>query len=151
MATEQPEWELVANLGDVNPEYGGYFVYRDSTGVYTEEAEYVDASDNPDDTRIYRFTLDKCTFIDGVLSDNPYHPEMPAWFADSLAGIAACCDTTPEALRDMLCSNDPCQRAEAYRNIGSYHGFENLDSYPLELSDEQVIARYEKDRKPRAR
>lgn len=40
METKQPRWKLVAQLGDVHPiDYGGYFVYRDTTGVYEEEAE----------------------------------------------------------------------------------------------------------------
>ena len=34
-AMSQPKWEYVANLGDTSPlEYGGLFLYRDTTGVY---------------------------------------------------------------------------------------------------------------------
>ena len=47
----QPVWSCIANLGDVNPiDYGGYFVYIDTTGVYPPEAELLIApSDNDDD------------------------------------------------------------------------------------------------------
>lgn len=39
----QPEWVLVANLGDVGwKDHGGYFVYKDDTGVYGFEAEYLE-------------------------------------------------------------------------------------------------------------
>lgn len=145
----QPDWKLIANLGDVNPiDYGGYFVYRDRTGVYTEEAELLiaDCDDSPDSWTVYRFPLDRCTLTDGVLSDNGYHPEYPAWFADSLDGVASMIGQDPAELRSDLCSADPLVRARAYQAIGEYHGFENLDSYPLTFtSRSEVKQRYAKD------
>ncbi len=52
---DQPKWKLLANLGDANPiDYGGYFVYRDETGVYRDEAEKLISPDEATitDTRI---------------------------------------------------------------------------------------------------
>lgn len=143
----QPIWKLVAQLGDANPiEYGGYFVYRDETGVYTEEAELLRVQDMDDDNETwttFRFPLDRCTFVDGVLSDNEFHPELPAWFADALPNVASCAGLDVQELRDDLCSADPVRRALAYQAIGDYHGFIELDHDPISDWDRsQLEARY---------
>jgi hypothetical protein len=145
MTSKQPKWQLIANLGDVSPfDYGGYFVYRNTTGVYPEDAELLEGPCEGDrEYTVYRFCLDRCTFVDGVLSDNPFHPECPAWFADNIAGVASCVGKDPAELIAGLCSADPVERAHAYRDIGSYHGWENLDQYPLRLSRAEVEQRYE--------
>jgi hypothetical protein len=143
----QPAWKLVAQLGDADPiSYGGYFVYEDATGVHPPEAELLESPDDddaPEGWTVYRFPLERCTFIDGVLSDNSYHPECPAWFADDLNSVASCMGLDVQALRDDLCSADPIRLAEAYRAIGEYHGFINMDEYPISDFDRsQLEARY---------
>lgn len=145
--TGQPAWELVENLGDVNPiDYGGFFVYRDTTGQYPEEAEVLmeqgeDAHGDPTSWTVYRFPLDRCTYVDGILSDNAFHPEYEAWFGEDLDGVASYLDH--DSIRADLCSEDPTRRAHAYRSIGEYHGWENFDSYPLTFTDRaEVEARY---------
>lgn len=143
--SNQPKWKLVANLGDVNPlDYGGYFVYVDETGVYDPEAELlVEPSD--DKYLVYRFPLERCHLIDAIdksVGDNKYHPRLTAWFSDSLASIAESADI-PDIAK-LLCSENPIDLAEAYHVIGNYHGFENLDSYPLTLTRAEAEARYSK-------
>ena len=153
----QPQWKLVAQLGDVHPiDYGGCFVYVDETGVYDPEMEILDSpEDDACKWTIYRFDLPRCTWIDGILSDNKFHPDHAAWFAkpeserasrpqDStyLADVAQCCGQPEEDLQAMLCSEDPKERALAYLQIGQYHGFENFDSYPLTMNRAEVEARY---------
>jgi|SRR5215475_9629933 len=141
METKQPKWRRVANLGDVNPvEYGGYFIDVDETGVYPPEATYLDApEDEPEDATseawtAYRFILEPCTYVDGVLSDNPFHPDHAAWFAESLDAVASCVGRDVAEIRADLCGADPCRRADAYRDIASYHGWDNFDSYPVRLT-----------------
>jgi hypothetical protein len=167
----QPKWELIGQLGDKDPiSYGGYFIFRDTTGVYAEEAEYLivpDDDDEEDDEEeevveegegkyiVYRFILERCTFINGILSDNKFHPEHPAWFAKPekerasrpqdttyLKNIADCMDFKPGELQKLFCSPNPLERAQAYRAVGEYHGFENLDGYPLHLTRAEVKKRY---------
>lgn len=163
----QPDWEFVANLGDANPiDHDGYFVYRDKTGVYTEEAELlVVVGDNEGEARewkVYRFLLERCTWIDGVLSDNEYHPETSAWFASTdremtarpqdttgFRELANHYDLGVEELAAMFCSEDPIPRAIAYRYVGDYHGWENFDSYPLTFTHRRdVVQRYAEKNKP---
>jgi hypothetical protein len=83
--SRQPVWKLLANLGDISPfDYGGYFVYLDETGMYPEEAELLELeNENEEDEEkirytVRRFVLERCTLVDGVLSDNKFHPDHPA-------------------------------------------------------------------------
>jgi hypothetical protein len=138
----QPKWKYLTNLGDASPlEHGGYFIFEDETGVYAPEAEYLEVKDDGTGTA-YRFSLDKCTYIDGVLSDNKFHPDHPAWFADHLPHIADSFDMTVAEVAAKFCSDDVLERAWAYREVGSYYGFDNFDNYPLELSEEEMQIRY---------
>lgn len=162
----QPVWKFVANLGDVNPiDHGGYFVYVDETGVYPPEAVYleVEGDDEANKWTEYRFSLEPCTFKDGILSDNKFHPEHPAWFAKPekerkerpqdttyLKTVADACGQTEEELIEQFCSDDPVQRAFSWREVGMCHGWRNLDDYPLEFTDRsEVEARYNEECKRR--
>ena len=138
----QPIWKFVANLGEATPlEYGGLFVYTDETGVYPPEMERLEPLENGKfDLR--RVCLDPCTYEDGVLSDNSFHPTLDAWFADDLDLIASCIGVEHHSLVKQLTSADPVQLARGYEAIGDYHGWENLDEYPLTLTKAEVLERY---------
>lgn len=141
---KQPEWEFVANLGDVSPlDYGGYFIFKDKTETYAPEAELLvepcdDSNDGP--YLVYRFTLDRFKMKRGYLVALSEYVE---WFAKDLESVASCVGSTEDELQDQFCSIDPLERAHAYRAIGEYHGFDNLDSYPLTLTRSEVEARYQ--------
>jgi hypothetical protein len=143
----QPVWKLLANLGDVNPlDYGGYFVFIDETGVYPPEAEVLEEPCEEDGQyTVYRFILERCTLTNGVLSDNPYHPLAPVWFADAIGDIADTVgsDATRE-VQDMLCSADPLERAHAYRDVASHFGWHEFDHDALRLTAAEAEARYAK-------
>lgn len=150
MATQQPEWELVGTIGDRNPvEYGGGYVFRDKTGVYDPEVEYVEPLEcNPKDgsgtgVTVYRVVLESHTFIDGILSDNKYHPDKAVWYADKLDGVCGCCDCDRDELIANLCGDDPVARAWAYETLASYFGWYEFDTYPLTLTADEAEKRYE--------
>ena len=153
----QPAWECIAQLGDKNPiDHGGYWILRDTTGVYPEEGELlIVPEEDGGKYTIYRFILERCTFTDGVLSDNKFHPEHAAWWAKTeeerkarpqdstyLKNIADFIGMDVEELADHFCSEDALKRAAAYRAVGDYHGFNNLDDYPLTMKRREVNARY---------
>lgn len=158
--SNQPVWKMIANLGDANPlDHGGFFIYVDTTNVYPPEAVWLEITNESEEDeeelftyREYRFPLEKCTYINGILSDNKFHPEIHAWWATPESQLSKRPqDTTylskmtddPEKLIQMFCSDDPTQRALAYREIGEHHGFDNLDHDPLEnLSRMQAEERY---------
>jgi hypothetical protein len=142
MKTNQPVWRMMGHIGDVNPlDYGGGFVYVDDTGVYGPELELIvpcdeEQSDSP--VTVYRILLEKCTYIDGVLSDNKFHPEHKAWFADQLIehGEPEC-----GALEDIV-QDDPMRLALAYEWLcGNYSPFE-FDQYPRTYSYAEAKDRY---------
>ena len=150
----QPTWKCIANCGDVNPiEHGGFFVYIDTTGVYPPEAAKLEANEGNTEWTLHRFVLEPCFYTDGILSDNQYHKDHPAWFAkpeseradrpqDTTYLSDLCDDITEEELVRLFCSDDPLERAQAWRIVGDYHGYENLDSYPLKLNRKEVWGRY---------
>jgi hypothetical protein len=140
----QPKWKCVAQLGDASPvEYGGYWVFVDETGVYTPEAElWEPGPEEGDEGTVSRFSLEICTYVNGVLSDNKYHPNHPAWFAEDLTDVARCVGLAVSSLRKDLCSSSAATRAIAYRSIGEFHGFLNFDQYPLTVTEAEARRRY---------
>ena len=127
--TNQPNFKCVANLGDVTPwDYGGAFVLVDQTGVYTPELRVFE---KPIGTMYddYTILLEKCTYINGVLSDNKYHPDTPAWFADSVPNIASFIGVEELQILKQFCSNSPIERAWAYLAVYQYHGPQDEPAY----------------------
>ena len=125
--TQQPKWKLIANLGDSNPlDHDGIFVYVDTTGTYKPEIEFLYAPENDDDDNkqweLYRILMEDCTYEKGVLSDNPHHPDLKAWWANSLEDICSTCDVGMLELISQFCSNDPIERAHAWISLVSYFG-----------------------------
>jgi hypothetical protein len=157
MTTQQPDWELVGTIGDVDPlGYGGGFVFRDKTGVYAPEIEYVEPEErhgdvgfSPPDSReavtsvtVYRVVLEPHTYVNGILSDNPYHPALPVWYADDLDSICESCDCDRDELIAALCGDDPMAKAGAYESLASYWGWHEFDHYALVLTPSEAEERY---------
>lgn len=146
----QPIWKYIANLGDGTPlTYGGLFVYTDETGVYAPEMVRVEPPSDEMDLdspkarwELRRAILEPCTYINGILSDNPFHPAHPVWFADDIESLASFIGMESEELIALFLSSDPCERAHAWRAVGDYFGWDNLDSYPSQLTREEIEARY---------
>lgn len=177
MRTKQPVWKTPGQLGDINPiDHGGGFVYVDETGTYPPKLEWIepmgkDEYDDPTSWTVHRFSIKICTYRspagfaltepspDGILSNNPYHPDLAAWFAKPeseranrpqdttyLANVCEFADCTMDRMIQDLRSNDPMQRASAYLAIAQYHGFGNFDQYPLRIeSREEIETRYKKE------
>lgn len=171
----QPEWEFVDNLGDVNPiEHGGLFIFRDKTGVYDPEmmqlesvggdteSEYNEHGEivveGDEQWEVRRAVIKPCTYINGILSENPSHPDKPAWFANTpamqkkrpqdgtnLANICGSMDVEEQELIRMFCSDDIVERAFAWRMVGDYHGWENLGGDLIEYDDRRELEEHLKE------
>lgn len=175
MPTQQPVWRFLANLGDENPlEYGGYFIYEDTTGVYEPEGAIVEPLVNGKYI-VYRFSLDRLKKVGpylvalkwnmswgkGLLKDTSpgvfdWTPDQEAleiiaaqrydeWFHKDLPQVASSIGMDPEELRNAFTSADPIVRAHAYREIGEHFGMENLDSYPARYSKRRIKELYRKE------
>lgn len=151
--TNQPVWEYVGNLGDNSPiDHGGFFVFRDKTGVYEAEAEIYD----PEERKVWRFTLEQqVKYPEGLVAlcwvKNPLRiksgepPEGRAngeWWFDSIDSVCLFCDVERGDFIDRICSDDPLERARAYRDLVHYHGEEEFDQYPIRLKRAEAIKRY---------
>ena len=156
--TNQPIRKLVQNLGDVNPiEYGGFFVYEDTTGVYPEEAEKLIPFEDEEKEKweVRRFVLDRLKtveqFGERYLVPFEYAEDWPhsvsrydEWFHKDLSSVASFIGQTTEDLEQSFCSDNPLIRAYAYSAIGEYFGFDNVDSYPLIFTDRaEIESRYQ--------
>lgn len=145
MATQQPVWEYIGNFGDVHPlDHGGYFVYSDKTGVYGVEAALLEPLENGK-FNLVRFRCEKCSFVNGILSDNKFHPDKPAWFARDLTSLSAFCGIGELEFVELFTSSDPMKLSHAWRMVGEYFGFDNLDSYPITLTRREVYNKFRKE------
>jgi hypothetical protein len=148
MKSQQPVWKFVANLGDANPiEHGGYAVFVDETGVYAPECELLET---PEDTgrevwEVRRIVCDTCTLHpEGFISDNRFHPGKAAWFGsvEDLQELASFTGQSVADITGQFTSEDPLQRAQAWRTVGEYYGFINLDEYPRYFNREEITQRW---------
>lgn len=131
MPRHKKEPKLIANFGDASPfEHGGYFIYDNGDGTYS--GHYWDSPDSEDEpTEVFRFDIP----VD-VFADLPWvKPEDIASFVGS---------TKKKIERDGR-SSDVRKRAWVVRDIGSYHGFHNLDSYPSRHTQDELEQRYDRD------
>lgn len=125
---KQPVWEYVCNLGDASPfTEGGYFLFKDLTGVYSPEVEKFE----PDGT-IHRFPIDKTDLTN-------------EWFSDDLKSVADCMGTELTELESWFKGDDIIDRAMAYIYLGEYWGFVNLDNYPINLFEDMTWESREKE------
>lgn len=143
----QPEWKNIETTDS-------YIVQVDKTGVYEAEMEYADEV-GEDRFEVFRFSLERKKVVEVEESlylvpfayDETWPHGVPAyreWFAKDLAEVAESIGMELKVLREMFCSEDPLVRAQGYVTLGLYHGFANLDSYPLTLTEEELSARWEK-------
>lgn len=131
---------ILANLGDANPlEHGGYFVAQNRAFLLEVLAE--------NKWELYTVSLDRCELsplygliphgFSAMADNNELTHELSCyaeWFNDSVPQMASFMGMDPEELKAMFCSEDPIKLASAYRAIGDYHGWNELDSYPDKFS-----------------
>lgn len=146
----QPIWKAVETVGDVNPiEHGGGFILSDQSQVYPPELELIEPSESCSDEgwTVSRIVCERCSFENGILSDNKFHKDHPAWFAGSIETICNCLDCDEDDLIESLCSDNEIARARAYKTLINYFGAFEFDQYPLKFTDRaEIEARYAAER-----
>lgn len=127
--------KLLTTIGIDPIEYGGGIVYRDSHGGFavdwiygfdTEDPELDEFADgfDPDEVKIKVYTVDLHKSAD----------EFLLWFNwASWDQVAVCCDCDPDRYSAANLET-PEQRAMAVWDLASYHSWETLDQYPVELT-----------------
>lgn len=151
----QPIWEFIGQLvGDEDPlERGAVFIYRDRTGVYEEEVQFL--TPMIDGTfHVYRFPIGRLRLVDGYLVSRRYRAFWPhplerydEWFHRDLGEVASSIGTSKEDLERRFTVENPLQRASAYEAVAEHFGWENFDSYPLRLTLAEVKKRFRKELK----
>lgn len=146
MSTKQPKWRFLANLGDVDPFISAALVFLDMTGVHEPEMVWFD-EDNTREGKyvVRRVVLARCSMLGNkpnTISDNRFHVDKPAWFAQDLPHSAAVSGMDGNLAANLLVSDDPLRRAEAYRALIAYHGPDNFDSYPRLMTRSEIRRHY---------
>lgn len=142
----QPKWKTIESS-----DY--HRILKDETGNYIEEMEIADEYGDGKFI-VYRIVLDKLklvksedkTYLVPEGYDKSYpHPvsEYVEWFDKDLGDIARSSGTSKRELIDALTSSSAKDRAMAYEAIGRYNGFENFDSDPLIITEEQLNKRWD--------
>jgi hypothetical protein len=131
---------VAGNLGDKNPfDYGGLIVFdvwqREPEHQYVAAEFWFEPEEGKGDHyEVYRFNVEP-----DVLKDLD-------WIASSDTGnwdvIAENAGIERHVIERMAVSNDPLERAQVYRMVGDYHGWENIDSYPVALTREEIEVRW---------
>jgi hypothetical protein len=132
MKTNQPSWHCIANLGDKNPaENGGAFVMVDRRGIYSPEL-WIYNADTREMSHLVMTRCTRCPSNENTVSDNRCHADKPAWFGTekNLAGAAGTCGVEAYALREMLQSACPIERAEGYQILVANFGASPFDHWP---------------------
>jgi hypothetical protein len=141
MATNQPHWRMLDNLGDVNPvDYGGFFVYVDRTGVYAPEVELLespDSDDAPEGWDVYRACIEK--------------DPTRQWWYDRLSEVAVSHGMELSELQRMATSADTLARAMVYQCLFSHFGAHEFDSYPNHYAKRSHLPRRIRRYMPRKR
>lgn len=120
MSTKQPQWRRIANLGDVHPvDYGGFFVYVDRAGVYPPEVELLESPDSDD-------APEGWTVSRAIIEPDP----TGEWWYIHLHAVAVTHGQTLEDYQKRLTSDNVIDRASVYRDLMSYFGAHEFDSYP---------------------
>lgn len=152
----QPKWKLKTATED-------FAVFEDETGEYEAEMEVAQNTGEVIETEegeekvflVYRFSLDRLKRVRGKVSNKLFvvpakwdkswpHPlpDYEEWFIKSLKEVASFVSSSVNDLIAAFCSKNVMDRAGAYEAIGSYHGFENLDSYPQTMPESKLNARW---------
>lgn len=143
----QPDWECIA-VSDF------FRIQKDKTGENVEEAEVAEEIEDSDDDNkrfmVFRFPLDRLKEVKGYLvpmgytaKDYPHSlKDYEPWFMKDLEVVADGLSKKESELREAFCSKEPMIRFFAYLDVGHYHGMANLDSYPLDLSEEKLDERW---------
>lgn len=149
MKTNQPSWKIVGNIGDANPLKMGRIVRVDTTGVYASELILIaPANKTKKGKEIYEvatIVCERCTMLNNdwkTISDNPFHADKPAWFADKLDEVAGSIGIQVDDLARKLVGSNPTERAWAYNDLASYFGIENFDEYPIETTAGKLRRRF---------
>ena len=143
-STKQPVWRYRGNLGDASPltEHAA-FVYEDITGVYSPEMVLFNAPATikiGTKYKVHRIMCEKCYYTDGVLSDNRFHKDKPAWF--KVKDVANVHGAKVQDVIDRLCSDDILDRCAAYQMLVNNYGVVNFDSYPVLMTRTELRRRY---------
>jgi hypothetical protein len=135
--TNQPQWQFIGHVGDIDPiSHGGGLIYKDTTGKYCPEMTWFEPA--PEEEWKEKGELAKVT-IYRILLENDSTKE---WWYKSLNTIAEWSGISYETLLDLSTSPDPMEKAWVYEQLLRYFGPENFDSDPTKMTEAEAEEKY---------
>jgi hypothetical protein len=134
--TQQPQWQIVAHIGDVDPiAHGGAFVYEDKTGAYVPEMSWFQPGTDREwselggatPLKIYRILLEKDSTCEW-------------WFKD-LERIARYTGI-PYTRLIILAFGSTREKAELYEHLLRFFGPYEFDSDPITMTEDEAYTKY---------
>lgn len=130
-------------VGDVNPleHGGGRIIFGHAAPIIVPPREvaleYTEGlHDDQEDVETAEFVVYRTDIEPDVFADlNWVEPKQ----------IASSIGVSVGELRKAARSIDPVTRAQVYIDVAGYHGWENIDGYPLKLSYEELMDRWYPD------
>lgn len=107
-------------------EFDGDALFKTNHGIQGEHWETSSDDDN-DDRPTVKVSLWRYSLPDDVWLDHD-------WAVKHIRRMASNVGMDHEDLKDLGRSTKPSDRAEAIEFIGNYHGWDNIDGYPLETT-----------------
>ncbi len=152
-------------IGDVNfIEYGGGPVFsskdrRDPWVEYVEPPADDDDNEDPnaENYTVYRVDLERMKWMVSSDDQKPHlvsyrvqrdwedHAPVSRreeWWMQDINSVMKCCDQRFHIFVDQITGDDPLDLAFAYQTLALYHGWGELDHYPLRMSEREVKKRY---------
>lgn len=134
--TQQPKWQFIGHVGDVDPiAYGGGFVYEDRTKVYAPEMTYFEPAPDSEWDKlggktplaVYRILLER--------------DSTSEWWYARLPEVASYAGVQIETLQGMALGST-MQKALIYEMLIQYFGAHEFDSYPNTTTEGKAYFRY---------
>lgn len=132
--------KILGNLGDAHPfDYGGFIVYE----LHDRGKRYLGAE-------FWHEPLDPRNIPEGA-EEEPEYTVYAFSIEENVKRdldwvdwrrIAEFAGLPQEEIDRMSTSEDPLERAELYRTVGDYYGFQELHSRPLHFTREEMEARW---------
>lgn len=126
MRSQRPRAARRTVINVTGDEFNGDALFRTKHGIQGEHWESTDDEDNDNGARS-RVTLWRYSLPDAVFSEHN-------WARKDAAAIAKTHGQTLSSLIAASTSRNPAERQQALEMIAGYHGWTNIDGYPLETT-----------------
>lgn len=120
--TKRTYRKLIKRIGDINPFiHSGGILYKENNKYYinyTHGIDFYNEDSNKHIIELYQFEVEN---------------KLPSWIKED--DLKSICSFSDLPIIDINKEHDYITMSDYYMAIGDYYGFDNLDSYPIEINE----------------